>query len=132
MFIWLLNSIVLRVNFGDVSFLFTGDASESIEDDIVDDWDADVDILKVGHHGSSTSSSTEFIDIISPDYAFIPTSIKNRFNFPHMQTIDRFQFLENHLFIAGKDGALQITTDGKSAYLKTFLSNQEIIDNDLK
>jgi competence protein ComEC len=77
-------------------------------------------VLKVGHHGSKTASSELFIDTVSPDYVFIPTSLKNRFHFPHEITLQRFAHLQDKMFIAGMDGALQIESDGFTATLKTF------------
>jgi len=127
-------SIVARLDFKNFSVLFTGDLEEDGEKYLIKKYPEflNTDVLKIGHHGSKTSSSISFIDSVTPDYAFIPTSLNNRFRFPHKQTLERFHFLGDHLFIAGKDGALQITTDGESAYFRTYLTDLEFIDNNLK
>jgi len=117
-------SIVTRLDFNQLSILFTGDLEHEGEEHLIKCYPQflDCDILKVGHHGSKTASSIIFLDAVSPDFAFISTSLQNRFNFPHSQTMEKLAFLENNLFISGKDGALQITTDGNTANFKTFLS----------
>ena len=92
----------------------------------------DVDVLKVGHHGSKTSSSENFIKAISPEYAFISTPLINRFNFPHEITIKKYSYLEDRLFISGRDGALQINSDGEKAVFKTILSEKCIVDKNMK
>ncbi len=127
-------SIVARIDHQDFSVLFTGDLEQEGEQYLLDNYPEflDTDILKVGHHGSKTSSTPAFIKAVSPEYAFIPTSINNRFNFPHQITLEKFSSLRENLFIAGKDGALQITTDGEKAHFRTFLTNKEFIDKDLE
>jgi competence protein ComEC len=117
-------SIVARLDFNHLSILFTGDLEHEGEEHLIKCYPIllDCDILKVGHHGSKTASSVLFLDAVSPDFAFISTSLQNRFNFPHSQAMENLKFLENNLFISGEDGALQITTDGKTANFKTFLS----------
>ncbi|HHE39422.1 MAG TPA: DNA internalization-related competence protein ComEC/Rec2 [Candidatus Cloacimonetes bacterium] len=126
-------SIVTRLDYKDFSVLFTGDLEQEGEKYLLEKYPEflDTDILKICHHGSKTSSTPAFIKAVSPEYAFIPTSLKNRFNFPHETTLEKYSFLGEDLFIAGKDGALQIITDGKKAYFKTFLSNKEFSDYDL-
>ena len=127
-------SIAVRIDLEDFSVLFTGDLEKEAESYLLEKYMQflDCDILKVGHHGSKTSSSPTFLKVVSPDYAFIPTSLKNRFHFPHELTLQKYEYLEENLFIAGKDGALQIITDGKSAHFKTYLSGKEFSDFDLK
>jgi competence protein ComEC len=127
-------SITVRIDMDEFSVLFTSDLEKEAELYLLKKYIQflDCDILKVGHHGSKTSSITAFIKTVSPDYAFIPTSLKNRFHFPHELTLKKYEYLGENLFIAGKDGALQIITDGKSAHFKTYLSDKEFSDFDLK
>ena len=126
-------SIVIRIDHKEFSVLFTGDMEIEGEEYLLEKYPEvlDCDVLKVGHHGSKTSSSYEFIKAVTPDQAFISTALKNRFHFPHKITLEKYEFLEDNLFISGKDGALQITTDGITAHFKTYLSEKEFIDNDL-
>lgn len=121
-------SIVCRLDYGDFSVLFNGDLEEEGEEYLLNRRPdlLDCDLVKVGHHGSSTSSSPAYLEAVSPDLAFIPTSLKNRFNFPHQVTLDKYSFLEDRLIIAGKDGALQVFTNGSKAQIKTFISHKLI------
>ena len=84
-----LNSIVFDLKFKNKSFLFTGDAEQPNELDIINSFDLnDVDFLKVGHHGSNSSTSNEFIKSISPDIAVISCGYKNQYGHPHKKTLD--------------------------------------------
>lgn len=77
------NSIVLKVNAGETAFLFTGDAEETAEKDILQaDYDLQADVLKVGHHGSSTSSSQAFLQAVKPKYAVISVGVGNSYHHP--------------------------------------------------
>ena len=70
------------------SFLFMGDAGYVKEKDIIDKYNIhDIDVLKVGHHGSNTSSSKEFIDIINPKYAVISVGANNKYGHPHKEVL---------------------------------------------
>ena len=117
-------SIVARLDYHDLSLIFTGDLEHEGEDYLIELYPEllDCDVLKVGHHGSKTASSLSFLETVSPDFAFISTSLQNRFNFPHSQAMENLSFLENSLFISGKDGAMQIISDGRTANFKTYLS----------
>ncbi|MEA2096987.1 MAG: DNA internalization-related competence protein ComEC/Rec2 [Candidatus Cloacimonadota bacterium] len=127
-------SIVVRLDYGDLSVLFTGDLEREGEDYLINNYPEflDCDVLKVGHHGSKTASSPAFIKVVDPQYAIISTAKKNRFNFPHKITLVRFEFLGPNLMITGYDGACQIVSDGNSAQITTVVSEKNIIDNDLK
>ncbi len=127
-------SIVTRLDYKDLSVLFTGDLEHEGEEYLLKNYleFIDCDVLKVGHHGSKTSSSPTFINAVDPQYAIISTAKKNRFNFPHIITFEKYEFLGENLMITGYDGACQIVSDGNSAQITTFVSNKNIIDNDLK
>ncbi|MCF7858241.1 MAG: DNA internalization-related competence protein ComEC/Rec2 [Candidatus Cloacimonetes bacterium] len=124
-------SIVSRLDYKDISVLFSGDLELEGEVHLLSYYDKflNCDILKVGHHGSKTASSTDFIRAVDPQYAVISTSKKNRFNFPHKITLKNFKFLGNNLMITGYDGACQIFSDGNSIQINTFLSQKCLVDN---
>ncbi len=87
-----LYSIVLRLDFGEHSFLFTGDAEAENEEEMLKaGYNVDVDVLKVGHHGSNTSSSKAFLQAASPQYAVISTGVGNTYGHPHDQTLQALQ-----------------------------------------
>jgi len=127
-------SIVVRLDYGELSVLFTGDLEHEGEEYLLDNYPEflDCDVLKIGHHGSKTASSPDFIKAVDPQYAIISTAKKNRFNFPHQITLEKYEFLEQNLMITGYDGACQIVSDGNSAKITTFVSQKNIIDSDLK
>lgn len=85
--------ITLYVN-GKDKFLLTGDAGEESEKKILNDM-IDVDVLKVGHHGSKTSTSQEFLDKIKPEYAIITCGKDNNYGHPHKETMDRLSRVNN-------------------------------------
>ena len=83
-------SIVIRIVYGYTSFLFTGDAEVAIEEELLDRSDnIDVDVLKVAHHGSSTSTSQAYLDAVSPLWAVISCGIDNTYGHPHDDVMSR-------------------------------------------
>ena len=88
-------SVVLRVEFGEFSALLTGDAGEEIESRLIGasgpPGDHDVTLLKVGHHGSITSTSEAFVQATSPEYAVIPVGARNRYGHPDPVVLARLQ-----------------------------------------
>lgn len=82
------NSIVLRVTFGETSFLFTGDMEALAEHDVLaQGFDLSSVVLKLGHHGSSSSSSPEFLDAVDPVCAIISCETGNDYGHPHRETV---------------------------------------------
>ncbi len=113
-------SIVCKVTYGDVSFLFTGDAEEESEDSIIyHNYDIDADILKVAHHGSSTSSTTRFINEVTPSVAIISAGKDNDYGHPHRETMQLFNNLNTETYITFEVGSIIVTTDGNKYDVKT-------------
>jgi len=84
-------SVVAKLTYGNTSIMLTGDATAETEKIILQEYSTeflDSDILKVAHHGSKTSSSREFIQIVSPEYAIISDGKNNKYGHPHQTTID--------------------------------------------
>ncbi|MEG0151958.1 MAG: MBL fold metallo-hydrolase [Cellulosilyticaceae bacterium] len=82
-------SIVMKVTNGEDSFIFTGDAEKEIEHELVAAGVVlQADVLKLGHHGSSTSSSLEFVEAVNPEYAIILSGVDNKYGHPHKETLD--------------------------------------------
>ena len=85
-------SIVLKVSFGQMDMIMTGDLETDEEEKILESGtNIDAEILKVGHHGSDTSSSEEFLDAISPDYALISCKIGNKYEHPIKSTMEKLE-----------------------------------------
>ncbi len=89
-------SIVLRIVYGDTEFLLTGDASVRIEKELITKGDAQEirsDVLKLGHHGSKTSSNIEFLQAVKPELAIVSAGCDNRYGHPHSEVVDRVEKL---------------------------------------
>lgn len=82
------SSIVIQMNYGETKFLFMGDAEKQIENSIK--WNK-VDVLKVGHHGSATSSCEEFLKQVKPHYAVVQVGQNNKYRLPNKNTITRLE-----------------------------------------
>jgi competence protein ComEC len=114
-------SIVVRVTFGQVSFLFTGDVEQSGEEEILKrGYDLKSTVLKVGHHGSNTSTTLSFLNAISPEAAVIMVGKANRYGHPHEETLVRLINAKIDIYRTDIHGTLVITSDGQ-----TFEVNQK-------
>lgn len=111
-------SIVLRITYKNASFLFTGDAEEESEKDITADVASDV--LSVGHHGSSTSTSDRFLKRVDPMYAVISCGEGNDYGHPHYETLEKLKNDDITTYRTDIDGTLICTTKGnKGDYVWT-------------
>ncbi|MBO5039867.1 MAG: MBL fold metallo-hydrolase [Clostridia bacterium] len=113
-------SIVLRLDYGKTSFMFTGDAEEPSEKDMLEKFSSSefrADVLKVGHHGASTSSSLEFITVISPKYAVISCGKDNTYGHPHTETIKTLNKLGIKYYRTDKVGNVVFSSDGEKVTL---------------
>ena len=109
------NSIVLKVNAGETAFLFTGDAEETAEKDILQaGYDLLADVLKVGHHGSSTSSSQAFLQAVKPKYVVISVGVGNSYHHPEEEALQRLQSIGAEIYRTDLQGNIVCTTDGKN------------------
>lgn len=99
------NSLVLYFKIRNTSFLFTGDSEKEVEERIND---IDVDVLKVGHHGSITSTTTEFLNKIRPKYAIIQSGRSNSFEFPSKIVIDRLKNRNIKTFVTKDNYTIEI------------------------
>lgn len=107
------SSIALVLTNGGHTFLFTGDCEEEAEKDILaNGLDIDCDIYKVGHHGSSTSSSEEFLKAVTPDYAIISCAEENSYGHPHAETLNKLRSMGVQIFRTDEQGSIVVTSDG--------------------
>ncbi len=122
-------SIVTKLELDGFSFLFTGDAEQEAEEHLIQKYSKfiDVDVLKIGHHGSKTASSEDFIKAVSPEFGIISTATKNKFDFPHEETLEKYQFLQDNLMITGKEGAIQFIKHQNFWEITTFKTKRRII-----
>lgn len=105
------HSAVLYLKYGDNSFLFMGDAAKESEADIAADVKADV--LKVGHHGSSTSTTPVFAKKVSPDYAVISVGKDNSYGHPDSTVLNRLKTYDALIFRTDENGTIKFTSDGQ-------------------
>lgn len=107
------NSISIILTHGDNKFLFTGDAEEQEENDIINSGiPIDADVYKVGHHGSSSSSSINFLNTISPVYAVISCAEGNSYGHPHAETLNNLRTMGVQVFRTDEQGSIVATSDG--------------------
>ena len=107
-------SIVMKVIYGETSFLFTGDATRIAEADILDaGYDLSTTVLKVGHHGSDTSTSYPFLREIMPEYAVISVGKDNEYGHPADNTLSRLQDADVQVLRTDQHGTIICTSNGK-------------------
>jgi competence protein ComEC len=105
---------VLKVSYGETSFLLMGDAEKLSEGEILKSGaDVNANVIKIGHHGSSSSSSKKFIQAVNPKYAVISCGEGNDYNHPHKETISLLNSLKVKTFRTDLSGTITFNSDGK-------------------
>jgi len=113
-------SIVLKMEYGNTSFLFTGDAEQVSENEIIaKGYNLKADVLKVGHHGSSSSTSQAFLDKVSPKYAVIMVGSDNNYGHPHKETMDKLEAKGIPVYRTDENGTIVATSDGNNITFNT-------------
>ena len=120
------NSLVCKLNYKNYSMLFTGDIEAIAEKAILKKYSKNLnilksDILKVAHHGSKTSSITEFIEKIKPKYAIIGVGEDNKFGHPSDSTIQNLEKANIRIYRTDKMGEIEMKTNGKEIKINEFL-----------
>ncbi|MBR4296152.1 MAG: MBL fold metallo-hydrolase [Clostridia bacterium] len=111
------SSVVVRIGYGEIGMLFTGDAEHAEENDILNSPYSlylDCDFIKMGHHGSSTSSSENFMDAVSPSLASISCGALNSYGHPHRETINLLNDIGVEYHRTDEEGSLVFICDGKT------------------
>lgn len=111
-------SIVLKLTYKNTSYLFMGDATSSVEKDILNK-DIKSDVLKVGHHGSQYSSTISFLKKVSPKYAIIEVGKNNSYNHPKEVTLKKLEDLGTKIYRTDEDGTIILTSDGENMSFET-------------
>lgn len=104
-------SIVLKMTYGNVSFLLTGDAGVALEKEMLR-YDVKATVLKAGHHGSNTSSSEEFIQAVKPEVTILSYGEDNKYGHPHAEIVDRLQAIGSKIYATADLGTITVSTDG--------------------
>lgn len=119
-------SLVVKFTFGDTDFLFMGDAEKEVEWELLDSYPTemfDCDLLKVGHHGSNTSSSYGFLKAVSPKIATISCAYGNDYGHPHGEVIDRLQKCGTEMILTTPDEeSFIVYSNGENVFYKDKIS----------
>lgn len=112
-------SIIVQVIYGDIEFMLTGDAPNTVEDYLVGEFGQSLesDVLKLGHHGSDTSSSALFLATVNPSYAVVSAAFDNRYGHPHKEVIERTLASGAEMVSTAEEGTLTFKTDGVTVWL---------------
>lgn len=113
-------SVIARLVFGDSAFLFTGDAPQDVEHYLA--WRnpevLQANVLKVGHHGSDTSTARNFVGWVDPDYAIISAGADNRYGHPDEEVLETLEQFDVEVLQTADEGSLVFTTNGRRLRLK--------------
>ncbi len=119
-------SIVTMIEYGNTSFLLTGDAEALVEKELVKSgYDLSADVLKCGHHGSSTSSCESFLNAVNPDAAIISCGKDNDYGHPHMEVINSLESQGISIWRTDIQGNIKAETDGEKIYIS---SDEETVE----
>ena len=109
-------SVVIRADYGETSVLFTGDAETHSEEEMLERYRfkglLDCDLLKVGHHGSDTSSSQAFLDAVTPVYAVISCGEGNSYGHPIQAILARYEAMKAEIYRTDKEGSIVFSSTG--------------------
>ncbi len=114
------NSIVLRLKYGNVAFLFSGDAEKEAEASMINSGvNLQAQILKAGHHCSRTASTQAYLEEIKPEVAICMVGLDNKFGHPHQETVTALENIGAKVYRTDETGAIIISTDGKDYAINT-------------
>ena len=107
-------SVVIKAYFGDTTYLLQGDAERESEKDILSNgFDVNADVLKLGHHGSKTSTCSDYLDAVKPQLAVVNCGKGNKYNHPNNETLEKLESRGIPCFRTDKNGNIVIKSDGK-------------------
>lgn len=108
-----LSSIVFRLDYGENSFLFTGDAGAANEQEMLDgEIELSCDVLKAGHHGSLSGNTTAWLNGVQPKDIIISVGVDNEYTLPDTAVLDRFEKIGANIYRTDLQGTIEITSDG--------------------
>lgn len=114
-------SPILKLTFGETDLIFTGDAEAHAEEEVVAKYPQNLkaEVLKFGHHGSSTSSTDEFIKSVNPQYGIISCGVDNKYGHPHRETLDKISKYNIKSYRTDKQGEITLISDGKNLSIES-------------
>ncbi|BDC02137.1 TPA: MBL fold metallo-hydrolase [Clostridium perfringens] len=118
-------SPVMKISYGQNSFMFTGDAESLVEKEILNEnKDLKADVLKLGHHGSHSSSSEEFLKAVDPSIAIVSCAKDNKYGHPHKETMSNLKKAGITVYETFRDGDITISSNGKKLDVKLHSENK--------
>lgn len=125
-------SIVIIIKYGRHSFLLTGDIERQAETELVSEGIlSKVDVVKIPHHGSRTSSTADFVQTTKPTFGIISVGKTSPYGHPHKEVVERWQNAGTKIFTTGENGAITFLTDGETLSLQTFSNTKELLLSDM-
>lgn len=117
-------SVVLKITYGETVFLFQGDSEQQIEKQLLRSGvDLNADILKVGHHGSNTSTTDDFLDAVTPQCVIISAGPDNSYKHPHGKVLKRLEERNITPYITSYNGHITVSSDGNEITVSTEYAN---------
>lgn len=110
-------SVVTKISYGSTKFLFMGDAEKLSENEIKENVTADV--IKIGHHGSNTSSSIDFIKKVNAKYGIISVGLNNKYNLPKEETITNWENSGTKIYLTSTNGTIRASSDGTNIKIES-------------
>lgn len=121
------NSLVVRLEYGNNSFIFMGDAETAEEAQILERWkDLKSDVIKIGHHGSESSTSKELLDGVQPKYAIVSVGQDNSYGHPVQSILDRLESAKTTIYRTDLQGDITIVSDGSRLAVYTEKYNTTV------
>ena len=113
------NSSVIYTELNNHKFLFMGDAGVEVEEDLIEKYNLqDIDILKIGHHGSNTSSDKKFINLTNPKYSIISVGKNNRYGHPNKEVLNNLE--NSKIYRTDQDGSIMFKIKNDNLKIKTY------------
>lgn len=109
-------SVIIKITYGSTSFLLTGDSPSEVEQFLVKTYGEQLksDVLKLGHHGSKTSSSAEFLETVQPSIAIVSAGLGNKYGHPHEEVIEKTEDVHAQILETAQLGTINCYSDGKT------------------
>lgn len=118
------DSLSIKFTYGEISFLFTGDAYKKQEKQMISfNDDLQADFLQLGHHGSNTSTDEQFIQAVQPKYAIYSAGVDNKYGHPHKETLDLLKSQQIDTYGTATHGTIIVTTNGETSTIETMKEN---------
>lgn len=117
-------SVVIKLSFGDTSFLFTGDAESQVEQELISSgYDIRSNVLKMGHHGSNTSNTERFLQAVNPSFSVISCGKDNSYGHPHEEVVELLNKYDINYKRTDKNGIIVVGSDGSNL---TYITEREL------